>query len=322
MSTDSALRVVVLAGGPSHERDVSVRSGRRISEALRNRGVDVDERDMNIDLLPSLIADPPDCIFPMFHGAAGEDGAIRDVLDLLKLPYVGSNPEACRLAYDKPLAKTILARNGISTPEMVVLPHEAFRELGAGAVLDAVEKAFGFPLVIKPSKGGSSLGVSIVHSAAELPTAMVSCFSYADCAVIERYIGGTEVAVSVIDLGDGPVALPAVEIVPDGEFYDYNARYTAGLTEFFVPARIADYVSQRVAEAALAVHTILGLTGFSRSDFIIDGEGVPQFIEANVAPGMTETSLLPQAIEAAGLDLSEVCLALVNDAIEAHSSQA
>jgi D-alanine-D-alanine ligase len=151
---------------------------------------------------------------------------------------------------------------------------------------------------------------------------MVSCFSYADCAVIERYIAGTEVAVSVIDLGDGPIALPAVEIVPDGEFYDYNARYTAGLTEFFAPARITDDVSQRVADAALTVHTVLGLTGFSRSDFIIDGAGVPQFIEANVAPGMTETSLLPQAIEAAGLDLSEVCLALVNDAIEVHSAQA
>ncbi len=318
MSNQSSLRVVVLAGGLSHERDVSVRSGRRIAEALRSRDVEVDERDMDIELLPWLVADPPACVFPMFHGAAGEDGAIRDVLDLLKLPYVGSDPEACRLTYDKPLAKTILARSGVSTPDMIVLPHEAFRELGAAAVLEAVENAFGFPLVIKPSKGGSALGVSIVHSAEELPTAMVTCFSYGDTALIERCISGTEVAVSVVDLGDGPVALPAVEIVPDGEFYNYNARYTAGLTEFFAPARLSQEVARSVADEAVKVHKTLGLSGFSRSDFIIDAAGIPQFIEANVAPGMTETSLLPQAVTAADLDLGEVCLALVHDAIEAH----
>ena len=308
-------RVVVLAGGLSHERDVSVRSGRRVSEALRTAGFEVDERDMDATLLPALAADPPACVFPVLHGAAGEDGAIRDVLELLALPYVGSSPGTCRTAYDKPMAKSLLASAGVATPHAVVLPHATFRELGAGAVLAAVEESLGLPLVIKPTKCGSALGATIVRTAAELPGAMVSCFSYGDTAMLERYVDGTEVAVAVVDLGDGPVALPAVEIVPDGGFYDYTARYTAGMTEFFVPARLTDDATAAVAEVALTAHDVLGLSGLSRSDLIVAADGVVQFLEVNVAPGMTETSLVPQAVEAAGLDLGEVCAALVRDAI-------
>lgn len=306
--------VLVLAGGLSHERDVSVRSGRRVAEALRGAGFDVDERDMDATLLPALQDDPPACVFPVLHGAAGEDGAIRDVLDLLGLPYVGSRPDACRIAFDKPAAKTLLERAGVATPASVVLPHAAFRELGAAAVLAAVDKALGLPLMVKPTRAGSALGASVVRSAAELPAAMVACFSYGDTALIERYVEGTEVAVSVIDLGDGPVALPVVEIVPDGGLYDYTARYTAGMTEFFVPARLSDEITEAVTDAALTAHDVLGLRGLSRSDLVVDANGEVQFLEVNVAPGMTETSLLPQAVEAAGLDLGEVCAALVRDA--------
>jgi D-alanine-D-alanine ligase len=308
-------RVVVLAGGLSHERDVSVRSGRRVAEALRSAGFDVDERDMDAALLPALTDDPPVCVFPVLHGAAGEDGAIRDVLELLGLPYVGSSPTACRTAYDKPLAKSLLARAGVATPDAIVLPHATFRELGASAVLSAVEKSHGLPLVVKPTKCGSALGATIVRSPDELPGAMVACFSYGDTAILERYVEGTEVAVTVIDLGDGPVALPAVEIVPDGGFYDYTARYTAGMTEFFVPARLDEALSAAVADVALTAHEVLGLSALSRSDLIVDADGVVQFLEVNVAPGMTETSLVPQAVEAAGLDLGEVCAALVRDAV-------
>jgi D-alanine-D-alanine ligase len=307
-------RVVVLAGGLSHERDVSVRSGRRVAEALRDAGFEVDERDMDAALMPALTDDPPACVFPVLHGAAGEDGAIRDVLALLGLPFIGSPADACRIAYDKPTAKRLLAEAGVATPDSVVLPHATFRELGAGAVLAAVEKSLGLPLVVKPTRCGSALGATIVRSPDELPAAMVACFSYGDTALIERYVSGVEVAVSVLDLGDGPVALPAVEIVPDGGFYDYTARYTAGMTEFFVPARLDDTVTAAVIDTALTAHRVLGLRGLSRSDLVVDADGIVQFLEVNVAPGMTETSLMPQAIEAAGLDLGEVCAALVRDA--------
>jgi D-alanine-D-alanine ligase len=311
----TSTRVVVLAGGLSHERDVSVRSGRRVTEALRDSGFEVDERDMDAALLPALAQDPPACVFPVLHGAAGEDGAIRDVLAMLGVPFVGSTPEACRLAYDKPTAKRLLRNAGLTTPDAVVLPHATFRELGASAVLEAVEQALGLPLIVKPTRCGSALGATIVRDAGELPGAMVACFSYGDTALIERYVTGTEVAVSVIDLGEGPVALPAVEIVPDGGFYDYTARYTAGMTEFFVPARLDDAAAAAVADVALTAHRVLGLSGLSRADLIIDADGIVHILEVNVAPGMTETSLMPQAIDAAGLDLGEVCAALVRDAI-------
>jgi len=311
----TTLRVVVLAGGLSHERDVSVRSGRRIAEALRGEGLEVLELDMDAALVPTLRTERPDAVFPVLHGAAGEDRAIRDLLDLLDLPYVGSAPAESRLTYDKPLAKAALRRAGIETPGSVVLPHAAFRELGAAEVLRAVEEKLNLPVVVKPAKGGSALGVSIVRDAAELPGAMVACFSYGDTALIEQYVAGTEVAISVIDIGEGPVALPPVEIVPDGAFYDYTARYTAGLTEFFTPARLAAETITAVTEAALTAHRVLGLQGLSRTDVIVQPHAGVKYLETNVAPGMTETSLLPQALEAAGLDLGATCAALVRQAI-------
>jgi D-alanine-D-alanine ligase len=311
----SSNRIIVLAGGLSHERDVSVRSGRRVAEALRAQGLEVEERDMDATLIPSLQEDPPACVFPVLHGAAGEDGAIRDVLDMLGLPYVGSGPTPCRVAYDKPVAKAIVDAAGIATPEGVVLPHASFRELGASAVLGIVQDSIGLPVVVKPTKGGSSLGATIVRTAAELPNAMVTCFSYGDTALIERYVDGVEVAVAVLDLGEGPFALPAVEIVPDGGFYDYAARYTAGMTEFFTPARLDATASAAVAAVALRAHDVLGLQGLSRSDLVVQPDGTVQFLEVNVAPGMTETSLLPQAVAAADLDLGEVCAALVDAAL-------
>ncbi len=314
MTPSAPPRVVVLAGGLSHEREVSVRSGRRVAEALREAGVDVRVLDADAALLPSLETDPPDVVFPLLHGQAGEDGAVRDVLDLLGIGYVGSRPPACRGAYDKPAAKATVAGQGIRVPEGVVLPHATFRELGATAVLDALVARLGLPLVVKPSRGGSALGASVVTTLGDLPAAMVAAFAYADTALVEARIPGVEVAVSVIDRGDGPTALPVVEIAADGGFYDYTARYTAGATEFFVPARLPAPVLAACADAALAAHEALGLRDLSRSDLIVDPDGQPWFLEANVAPGMTETSLLPQSVAAAGLDLGEVCRSLVERA--------
>jgi D-alanine-D-alanine ligase len=307
----AAPRIVVLAGGLSHERDVSLRSGRRVAEALRDTGADVTVHDVDADLIPSLRQLAPDLVWPLLHGATGEDGSVRDVLALLGLPALGTGPRAARVAWSKPIAKTVVARAGLATPEFVTLPQTLFRELGAHRILDALVDRLGLPLVVKPAQGGSALGVTLVSSADELPAAMVECFSYADTALVERGIVGTEVAVSVLDTGSGPFALPAVEIVADGP-YDYDARYNPGRVEYFVPARLDDEVAARVAATAVAAHAALDLARLSRTDLIVDAAGRPWFLEVNVAPGMTETSLLPQAAEAAGYELGALYRSLVD----------
>ena len=306
-------RVVVLAGGLSYEREVSLHSGRRVVDALRSVGVEADLADVDAGLLPALAADPPAAVFVALHGAAGEDGAIRDVLELVGVPYVGSDAGACRLAFDKPTAKAAARAAGLTTPDSVALPHEAFRELGASAVLDRIVERFGLPLMVKPARGGSALGATVVRTRDELPTAMVGCFSYGDVALVERFVTGTEVAVTVIDTGGGPVALPATEIAAlDGSF-DYAARYTAGMTEYHTPARLSAAEAAAAAETALTAHRVLRLRDLSRTDLIVE-RGVAQFLEVNVSPGMTDTSLLPMAVEAADIELGALCRDLLAQA--------
>lgn len=318
---DAAGSVLVLSGGLSHERDVSLRSGRRVAEALRGTGLDVVERDVDAGLLEVLRTDRPACVVPMLHGETGEDGAVREVLELFALPYVGARPSACRAAFDKPVAKAVVARAGIRTPKAVCLPHETFRELGAAAVMDALVARLGLPLMVKPARSGSALGAAVVHTAEELPAAMVSAFAYGDVALLERFVTGLEVAVPVIDDGTGPRALPAVGIRPDGGVYDYTARYTAGSTEFLTPAPLSEEVSAEVARVALLAHEVLGLRDVSRSDLIVDADGRVWFLEVNVAPGFTETSTVPLAIQAAGLDLGKVCASLVQAAVTRRDRQ-
>ena len=305
--------VLVLSGGLSPERDVSLRSGRRAAEAIREARPDWEVREADVDagLLTLLNDHRPDYVVPLLHGSAGEDGALRDLLDALELPYLGSQATACRLAFDKPVASALVSATGIAVPEFLVLPQSFFRELGAAAVMQAVGERLGFPLVVKPTRGGSALGVSVVHSPAELPAAMVGAFSYADTAMIQRHISGTEIAASVIDTDVEPRVLPLVEIVPEGDLYDYNARYTAGTTEFFCPARLTDETADAVRDVALTVHGALGLEAFSRCDVIVDADGNVWFLEVNVAPGMTETSLLPQAISAENASLGDILATLI-----------
>ncbi|MFY0408326.1 D-alanine--D-alanine ligase family protein [Solicola sp. PLA-1-18] len=307
-------RVVVLAGGLSHERDVSLKSGRRVSDALRSAGLEVEESDLDAHLLEGLRADPPSCVVPLVHGEAGEDGAVREVLEMLGVPYVGSTPGACRLAFDKPVAKQVVAAAGIATPRSVALPHEMFRELGASTVMELLVGTVGLPLVVKPARGGSALGVSVVHEPAELPAAMVACFAYGSVALVEQLVRGDEVAVGVVDTGDGPVALPAVGIAPRSGVYDYAARYTAGETEFHTPAHLSPATAAEVARVAVAAHEALGLRHLSRSDLIVDADGTVWFLEVNVAPGMTETSSVPLAIDASDWNLAGLCAALVTRA--------
>lgn len=308
------MRVSVLAGGLSHERDVSIRSGRRVWESLVDAGIDAVVHDVDADLLGAWYIEPPVVAIPMLHGAAGEDGSLRDVIESLGIEYVGSTPAACRMAFDKPIAKAIVEAAGIRTPKAVALPHATFRELGAEAVIKTVVDAVCLPIIVKPTKGGSSLGVSVVREPRELASALVAAFAYGDVALIEHFVEGVEVAVSIIERDGIAVALPAVEIVPDGGFYNYTARYTAGTTEFFAPARLSTDVAATIAEVALRAHAALGLRDLSRTDLIVDEDGVVWFLEVNVAPGMTETSLFPQSVAAAGLELGAVLRELVEAA--------
>ena len=308
------LTAVVLAGGLAYEREVSLHSGRRVCEALKQAGVAVRMLDPDGELLAGLSVDRPDAVFIALHGADGEDGALRSVLDLADVPYVGSDAAACRMAWDKPTAKAIVHAAGLTTPDWVALPHSTFRELGAAVVLDRIVERFGLPLMVKPAQGGSALGARVIRSATELPAAMVSCLSYGDTVLLEPYVEGVEVSVSVVDLGAGPVALPAVEIVPTSGVFDYAARYTAGMTTYHTPARLPSAVTDAVAAAAVRAHEALGLRDVSRTDAIVTADGVVQFLEVNVSPGMTATSMLPMSIEAAGLEPGEVVATLLERA--------
>lgn len=298
-------RVVVLAGGLTYERDVSLRSGRRAVDALKSVGTEAILADADGELLSLLSVVAPSAVLIALHGGSGEDGAVRGVLECAGVPYVGTTPAASRLAFDKPSAKELLRRGGYTTPDWVAVPHTTFRELGANAVLDAIVSRLGLPLMVKPAQGGSALGATAIRNADELPAAMVTCFSYGPTALVEKFVTGVEVAVTVVetDGADSARALPAVEILAPAGNYDYAARYTAGETDFHVPARLSPDAVGKVAELALAAHRILGLRDLSRTDAIVSDDGVVNFLEVNVSPGLTETSTLPMAAAAAGLDL-------------------
>lgn len=315
-----AHRVMVLAGGISHERDISLKSGRRVADGLAAHGLHVDLRDPDATLLPALLADRPDVIWPTLHGASGEDGALRSLLEFLGIPYVGSSASATRLAWDKPRAKTIVERAGVPTPHSITLTRDAFRELGAESVLAVVHHELPPPVAVKPAQGGSAQGVSLVSTDDELRRAMVLAYTYCDVALIEQQITGVEVAIGIIDTGDGPVALPAVEIEPLSGVYGFEARYNAGETRFYAPARIDDATAERATEVALAAHQALGLRHISRIDLIIDGAGTPWFLEASVMPGLTETSTFALALEAAGHDVGWVYAELAQTAFRGHSA--
>lgn len=308
------LHIVILAGGISHERDVSLRSGRRAADALSTRGHRITVLDADAALLPTLADLRPDVIWPVLHGAIGEDGALLSLLETTGIPMVGPVGPSAALAWSKPTAKALVERAGIATPRSASLSRETFRDLGANNVLSSLIDSLGTPLVVKPAHGGSAQGVSIVIDADQLPRAMVDAYTYADVALVEQRISGTELGVTVINTGQGAAALPAVEIVPREGVYSFEARYNAGETLFYAPARVDASVAAVAAETAVAVHDLLGLRQISRVDLIVDADSTVWFLEVNTLPGLTETSLVPQAIAAAGSDLGDVYDALVRAA--------
>ena len=293
-----ATKVLIIAGGLTHERDVSVRSGRRVANILTQFGYEVRISDVDASLAEAIETFSPDVVWPLVHGSIGEAGSLQSFLESVGIPFVGSSSVQAMLASNKPTAKALLGSAGLATPGWVTLPQAIFRQLGASHVLSALEGSVSFPVVIKPTDGGSALGISTAQDAKALRRAMVDAFAYGQRLMVEQRIDGRDVAVSVVDLWDGPVALPPVEVSTDRGRYDYDARYTTDETEYFVPARLSDELLADLQAAAVEAHTTLGLRDLSRMDFVVDDEGTCWFIDANVAPGMTDTSLLPQAADA------------------------
>jgi len=312
------MRIAVLAGGRTPERDVSLRSGHRVMTSLGSLGhetwvVDPAERP----LVEALEERRPDLCWPALHGKEGEDGTVQRLLDLLALPYTGTAPFDCELAFDKVLAKDALRRAEIPTPDWVVIEGWALRDLGAGSALGRALERIGLPAVVKPSRSGSALGVGFVEREQDLPAAVMAALSFSGAAVIETKVEGTEVACALV--GTGLEALPLVEIEPKDGVYDYAARYTAGATDYFAPARIPAGSAAAVADEARRAATALRLRDLTRVDAIIDAQGRPWILEVNVSPGMTDTSLVPMAAQAAGLSLADLCDRVISAALERSS---
>jgi D-alanine-D-alanine ligase len=296
------MRVAVLKGGKSLERGVSLRSGARVEDALARLGHEAVPLDAGGDLVERLLAEAPDVAFIAMHGRGGEDGTAQELLEILGIPFTGPGVAACALCTDKSMAKHAMLEAGVPTPPWFAFNRTAFRELGAADALGGLEERLGFPLVVKPSRGGSALGVKFAADAEEVPGALVSAFSYDDRVLLERFVEGRELAVSVV----GAEALPVVEAIPaGGDRYDFEARYEIGRTRFECPASLSDGERSAVVEAALGAYRALGCSGFSRVDLILGDDG-PQVLEVNAIPGLTDTSLLPQAAEAAGLSFEQL----------------
>ena len=309
-------RVAIIAGGLSHERDVSLRSGRRLLRELQNAGLDAGMYDADESLLTRLRADGVTVAYPTLHGDVGEDGALQTVLELNGVAFVGSTSRACRLAWDKSTARVLLEQIGLPVPNWAALPVTSFREFGSKALVGSLIERLGLPLVVKPSRSGSVLGVSGVDSPDDLPAALVHCFAYGEVAVVESYVEGTDVSVGVIDRDGLPTALPPVALHYErGDKFDFAARYSPDLIEVEAPASLPDGVAEELQRIAVLAHQTLGLRDISRADFLVSADGSAVLLESAIAPGLTETSLFPFALHAAGTTLGETAAMLLTTAI-------
>jgi len=301
------LKVAVLRGGWSLERSVSLRSGARVEAAVRALGHEPVGLDLDRELLHILLEDGYDVAAIALHGAGGEDGTVQELLELVALPYTGSGPAACAMAFAKPLAKRLWRAHGLPTPAAITVSAEAVRELRLVDVLPAVVDAIGLPLVAKPARGGSALGVRFARSADQIAPALLAALSHDREALLERFVDGRDLSVAIVQRGGGVEVLPIVEATPrEGrDFYDFEARYTPGATVFEAPADLPADLAAEAQRIALEAYAVLGCRGPARVDLMLGDEGL-QLLELNVVPGMTETSLLPLAAEAAGMTVADV----------------
>ncbi len=307
-------RIAVLMGGRSLEREVSLKSGHRVSEALERQGHPVVKLDVDENVVDRLREARPDLVYIALHGKYGEDGTIQELLEILRLAYTGPGVYASMVGFDKALSKLMFVDEGIPTPDFFALSSGVFKEMGASGALHEAIQGIGLPIVVKPASQGSALGIKIARTAEELPSALISALSYDERVLLERYIEGTEVTASILDTGE-PRALPLVEIVPKKDFFDFESMYTMGMTEYFVPARLDEKVAERVRETAVKVHRLLRCRDVSRIDMIVGKDGTPYVLELNTGPGMTETSLLPMAASADGISFEELVELLVRTAL-------
>src|SRR4029077_8092556 len=305
------MKVAVLRGGKSAERDVSLRSGAQVAKALRGRGHEVTEVDLDAEAWDTLRDGGFECVFNALHGRFGEDGTVQGMLELLGLPYTGSGVLASALCMDKARAGRILAAIGLHVPEFEEME---IKEGVAPEVVERLVARFGLPLVVKPVREGSTIGLTIARDADQVASGLVLAARYDRRVMIQRFASGTEITVGILATPDLQV-LPTLEIVSDNPVYDYDAKYTAGKSYHIIPARIPEAARAAASEAAGRAFTVLGCYGMGRVDIIVDAGGTPWLLELNTVPGLTALSLLPDAARAAGIGFDDLCQRLVDHAV-------
>ncbi len=304
MGTWTGKKVAVLYGVRSTERDVSLRTGKACAEALRERGYEVTLVDADLEVAARLREARAEVAFVALHGRWGEDGSIQGLLESMGIPYTGSGVLASALGMDKVFSKLLFREHGLKVVEYRVFPHQHADRITVG------DLPFGLPAVVKPAAEGSSVGVHIVREAGALGEACRDAASFKGDVIVERYVKGMEVNVALLD----GKALGAIEIVPSREFYDYTAKYTAGSTEYFYPARLPPEHYRHVCDAGAHAYAILGCSGMTRADFIVMADGTPFILEMNTLPGMTATSLVPKIAAGNGIPFPELCERLLEGA--------
>jgi D-alanine-D-alanine ligase len=316
-----AEKIAVLMGGRSLERDVSLASGQQACDALEALGFKVLALDMTDDLVSTLRSERPDAAYIALHGKYGEDGTIQELLEFLGIPYTGPGVVASALSWDKSVAKYTFAENGIPTPPWLTLTVDAFKEMGAATAIDLMGAgAGGFPVAVKPSRQGSALGLHRVESEEGLADALLDSLSYDTAVMVEKWIEGTEVAVTVLGQGAEIEVLPAVEVEVVEGIYDFAARMDADAVEFFAPARLEPAIAEKCAEIAGRVHELVGCRDLSRVDMVVDGAGTPYVLECATSPGLTERSIVPVAAKAAGMSFQDVVSRVIHAALARRES--
>lgn len=309
-------KVAVLMGGRSLEREVSLKSGHRVSEALKTRGYPIVQIDVNENLVEALKQEAPKVVYIALHGKYGEDGTVQELLEILDIPYTGPGVYSSIIGFDKAISKEIFQTASIPTAPFVSLSEGAFKEMGASGALAEVITKIGLPLIVKPARQGSALGIKYVKERQELAEALLSALSYDKKVIIEKFVEGKELAISILEEGGKPKALPVVEIVTGKTFFDFEAMYSMGDTKYFVPARLSDTETKLAQDLAVKVHQTLLCRDVSRVDMIFSPAEGPMVLELNTGPGMTETSLLPMAAEAAGIDYGDLVERLIEMALK------